>query len=71
MALVVLKRDYAEPIDEAAIRNWLQDFADKGIISKWGIPDRVLLVESIPKTSVGKLNKKAMREQYAQLIQDD
>ncbi len=71
VALVVLKRDYAEPIDEAAIRNWLQDFADKGIISKWGIPDRVLLVESIPKTSVGKLNKKAMREQYAQLIQDD
>ncbi len=71
VALVVLKRNYAEPIDEAAIRNWLQDFADKGIISKWGIPDRVLLVESIPKTSVGKLNKKAMREQYAQLIQDD
>ena len=71
VALVVLKRDYAEPIDEAAIRNWLQDFADKGIISKWGIPDRVLLVESIPKTSVGKLNKKAMREQYAQLIRGD
>ena len=71
VALVVLKRNYAEPIDESAIRNWLQDFADKGIISKWGIPDRVLLVESIPKTSVGKLNKKAMREQYAQLIQDD
>jgi non-ribosomal peptide synthetase component E (peptide arylation enzyme) len=29
----------------------------------------VLFVEAIPKTSVGKLNKKAMREQYAEMIQ--
>ncbi len=70
LALVVLKRDQAGQVDEAAIRNWLTDFADKGIISKWGIPDRVLFVEAIPKTSVGKLNKKAMREQYAQMIQN-
>jgi len=64
---VVAKLD--QPVDEAAIRAWLQDFADKGIISKWGIPDRVLFVETIPKTSVGKLNKKAMREQLAEMIQ--
>ncbi|HRZ23235.1 MAG TPA: fatty acid--CoA ligase, partial [Candidatus Contendobacter sp.] len=67
LALVVAKLD--QSVDEAAIRAWLQDFADKGIMSKWGIPDRVLFVEAIPKTSVGKLNKKAMREQYAELIQ--
>ena len=66
LALVVARSD--RPVDEAAIRAWLQDFADKGIISKWGIPDRVLFVEAIPKTSVGKLNKKAMREQYAETI---
>ena len=69
LALVVSKRDQAGEVDETAIRDWLKDFADKGIISKWGIPDRVLFVESIPKTSVGKLNKKAMREHYAQVIQ--
>lgn len=67
LALVVAKPD--RPVDEAAIRTWLKDFADQGIISKWGIPDRVLFVDTIPKTSVGKLNKKAMREQYAQAIQ--
>jgi fatty-acyl-CoA synthase len=67
LALVVAKLD--QPVDEAAIRAWLQDFADKGIMSKWGIPDRVLFVEAIPKTSVGKLNKKAMREQYVEMIQ--
>ncbi len=66
LALVVAKPE--QTVDEAMIRTWLQDFADKGIISKWGIPDRVLFVDGIPKTSVGKLNKKAMREQYSELI---
>lgn len=66
LALVVAKPE--QTVDEATIRAWLQDFADKGIISKWGIPDRVLFVDGIPKTSVGKLNKKAMREQYSELI---
>ncbi|NMQ20994.1 fatty acid--CoA ligase [Candidatus Competibacter phosphatis] len=69
LALVVLKPDRTGQVDEATIRDWLKDFADKGIISKWGIPDRVLFVDSIPKTSVGKLNKKEMRQQYAQTIQ--
>ena len=67
LALVVLRPE--REVDEAAIRAWLQNFADQGVISKWGIPDRVLFIEAIPKTSVGKLNKKAMREQYASLIQ--
>ena len=69
LALVVLKPDRTGQVDETTIRNWLKDFADKGIISKWGIPDRVLFVDSIPKTSVGKLNKKEMRQQYAQATQ--
>ncbi len=68
LALVVLRP--ARTVDETAIRDWLKDFADRGILSKWGVPERVLLVESIPKTSVGKLNKKAMREQYAQATQN-
>ena len=67
LALVVVKP--GQDMAEATIRAWLQDFAEKGIISKWGIPDRVLFVDGIPKTSVGKLNKKAMREQYSELIQ--
>ncbi len=69
LALVVLKPDRTGQADEATIHDWLKDFADKGIISKWGIPDQILLVDSIPKTSVGKLNKKEMRQQYAQAIQ--
>jgi fatty-acyl-CoA synthase len=33
--------------------------------SKWQLPDEVLFVDSIPKTSVGKLNKKVIRAEYA------
>ncbi len=64
LVLVVPKRDRVGQVDETAIRDWLKDFANQGVISKWGIPDRVLIVEAIPRTSVGKLNKKAIREQY-------
>jgi fatty-acyl-CoA synthase len=31
----------------------------------WQLPDQILLVHSIPKTSVGKLNKKVIRADYA------
>jgi fatty-acyl-CoA synthase len=34
---------------------------------KWQLPDQVLFVQSIPRTSVGKLNKKVIRAEYAEL----
>ncbi|MBE2293758.1 MAG: fatty acid--CoA ligase [Phycisphaerales bacterium] len=69
LALVVSQP--GRPTDATAIRDWLKDFVDQGLLSKWGIPDHVLLVDSIPKTSVGKLDKKVMRQQYTQEIRKD
>lgn len=34
-------------------------------VAKWWLPDKVLFIGEIPKTSVGKFNKKALREEYA------
>lgn len=65
-ALVVAKT--GEDLDTRVVQEWLKSFAERGIISKWGIPDRVLFVESIPKTSVGKLDKKLMRQQFADQV---
>ena len=31
---------------------------------KWQLPDEILFVEEIPKTSVGKFDKKVIRAQY-------
>ena len=34
--------------------------------AKWQLPDRWAFVEEVPKTSVGKFDKKALRRQYAE-----
>ena len=44
----------------------MKGYADKGIISKFGIPEKILFVDALPKTSVGKLDKKSLRQQYAE-----
>jgi fatty-acyl-CoA synthase len=45
------------------IRALMTEHAAAGIISRFAIPERVFVVPSLARTSVGKINKKAMREQ--------
>ena len=33
-------------------------------VAKWWLPDDIVFIESVPKTSVGKFNKRALREQF-------
>jgi len=62
LALVVLREGEKERVTADDIRNHLgKTFA------KWQLPDEVLFVDQIPKTSVGKLNKKEIREQYKEM----
>ena len=37
--------------------------------AKWQLPETVVFVENIPKTSVGKFDKKVIREQYKDIYQ--
>ncbi len=37
----------------------------EGKVAKWWLPDDVLTVEEIPKTSVGKFSKKTLRDRFA------
>ena len=55
---------------EEQIRAHLQGFVEKGIVTSYSVPDRIVFVEALPKTSVGKLDKKVMRERHAP-IQDE
>ena len=63
LALVVLKA-HAEKVTGEDLRKVFIEYAEKGVIPRYGVPDRVVITDSIAKTSVGKLNKKAMRKQY-------
>ncbi len=58
LALVVLK----DPTKEITEKDILDFISPK--FAKWQLPDRVLFVESIPKTSVGKFSKKDIRKMY-------
>ncbi len=62
-ALVVAAAD--EVVDSAMIKAHLQQFVDQGELNKWAIPEQVNIVAEIPKTSVGKINKKLIREQLS------
>jgi fatty-acyl-CoA synthase len=64
LALVVKRTSEANGLSDAVIKDHLKAFADKGVISKYGIPQKVLFIDSIPRTSVGKVNKKELRERY-------
>ncbi|MEV5531663.1 long-chain fatty acid--CoA ligase [Streptomyces prunicolor] len=60
LATVVLKE--GSTADFTSLRAFL---ADEGKIAKWQLPERWTIIESVPKTSVGKFDKKVLRRQYA------
>ena len=60
MALVVCQPGQA--VEQKTIEVHLQQFVDSGHINKWAIPKQIKCVADIPKTSVGKINKKLIRE---------
>ena len=64
LALLVAKP--GQEVSEALIRTELQSFAAKGIIPGYGVPEQIIFVDALPKTSVGKLDKKVLRERYGQ-----
>ncbi|WP_284577535.1 long-chain fatty acid--CoA ligase [Streptomyces sp. 2P-4] len=58
LATVVLKE--GATADYAALREFLA-----GSVAKWQLPERWASVPAVPKTSVGKFDKKVIRRQYA------
>ncbi|MEV0526754.1 long-chain fatty acid--CoA ligase [Streptomyces sp. NPDC050439] len=58
LATVVLKE--GATLEYAALRDFLA-----GTIAKWQLPERWAIVPAVPKTSVGKFDKKVLRRQYA------
>ena len=63
--VLVVADDSNRPPNEAAIRAAIREAADRGQLNRWAVPDRIVFVESIEKTSVGKIDKKRLRNRYA------
>ncbi|MFW5901483.1 MAG: AMP-binding enzyme, partial [Thermodesulfobacteriota bacterium] len=64
MVLVVLKEDYKDKVTEEDLKNFFMKFVDSGEIPRYGVPNRVQIVDEIAKTSVVKINKKELRTQF-------
>ncbi len=64
LALVVPKANHAPQVTEEDIFIFARGFSEKGVISKYAVPQSVWIVEAIEKTSVGKIDKKLLREKY-------
>ncbi len=64
LALIVLKPEYNGRTGSDEMKAHVGAYVTSGTISKFAIPEIILFVEALDKTSVGKLDKKAMREKY-------
>ncbi|MBV9712949.1 MAG: fatty acid--CoA ligase [Ktedonobacteraceae bacterium] len=63
LALIVLQATRTNLVSERDIQGHVKIAAERGSISKWAIPD-VRFVEALERTSVGKLDKKLLRQKY-------
>ncbi len=67
-ALLVLADD--QRLDARGLRDFLEPAVAEGHINKWAIPQQIAVVEAIPKTSVGKLDKKRIRVEVARWLEE-
>ncbi|HET9920812.1 MAG TPA: long-chain fatty acid--CoA ligase [Ktedonobacteraceae bacterium] len=59
IACVVARPDYEGQITRDEILEYLRPR-----VAKWWLPDDVLFIDAVPKTSVGKFDKKVLRRRY-------
>jgi fatty-acyl-CoA synthase len=66
LALLVPQPGFAGRIAPEDVRTHLAAYVKNGALSKFAIPEaeRILFVETLPLTSVGKIDKKKLRDSY-------
>ena len=63
-AHVILKQEYKDTVTVDDIKAHIMKKVVQGALPKYGVPSTIIFVDVIPKTGVGKINKKHMRIQY-------
>ena len=62
--MIVPKNEYKSQISGDEIKKHLTKYVKEGKILNWWIPGRFIFADQIPRTSVGKFDKKTMRSTY-------
>ena len=63
-ALLVLHE--GQQLNAQGLQRYLEPAVAQGRLNKWAVPQQIAVVDDIPKTSVGKLDKKRIRVEIAQ-----
>ena len=64
LMIVTLKPEYKDKVRGEDLKQFMKKWADEGKLPHYGVPDRYEFIDHIPKTSVGKLDKKELRKIY-------
>jgi fatty-acyl-CoA synthase len=59
LAAVVPRPEHRGALSKEDILDFLKDR-----VARWWLPDDVVFIDAVPKTSVGKFNKRALRQQF-------
>jgi len=59
LAAVVPHEQFRDSITKQEILDFLA-----GKVAKWWLPDDIVFIDAVPKTSVGKFNKRALRQRF-------
>jgi fatty-acyl-CoA synthase len=64
LAVIVLKPGAARDGAAESIRALVAAHAERGAVSKFAVPERIEFVDALDRTSVGKIDKKALRARF-------
>ncbi len=65
LAIIIPAEGVKERITAEAMQEHLQKYVADGVLTKWAVPERYVFVEELPRTSVGKIDKKVLRGQHS------
>jgi fatty-acyl-CoA synthase len=69
VVVVVPKDEYTGKISEEELKEHMTQYVEDGKILKWWIPEKFIFVDEIPRTSVGKFDKKALRSSFWNVLE--
>ncbi|MDY7077612.1 MAG: fatty acid--CoA ligase [Chloroflexota bacterium] len=64
LAIIAPVEGGMERITAEAMQEHLQKFVSDGVITRWTVPEHYVFITELPKTSVGKIDKKVLRSRY-------
>ncbi len=66
IAFVVLKPGIDQESAESDIRAFCMKYVENGTLPAYAVPDRIVITDTIPRSGVGKISKRQMRQEFSQ-----